>query len=51
MGAPCGRPPGGGIAVKRIMWAAPVIAVCLALLAGKDDIVRFRAMQRMSHDR
>ena len=37
--------------MKRIMWAVPVIAVCVALLAGKDDIARFRAMQRMSRDR
>jgi hypothetical protein len=33
--------------MKRIMWAVPVIAVCLALLAGKDDIIRIRAMHRM----
>lgn len=33
--------------MKKILWTAPVIAVCVALLAGRDDIIRFRAMHRM----
>jgi hypothetical protein len=33
--------------MKRILWAAPAVALFLAVLAGKDDIVRFRAMKRM----
>jgi hypothetical protein len=37
--------------MKKILWTAPIVAVCVALLAGREDIVRFRAMREMSHDR
>jgi hypothetical protein len=33
--------------VKKVLWAAPVAAVYVALLAGRSDIRRFRAMRRM----
>ena len=34
--------------MKRHIWIIPVVAACVALLvAGKDDIQRFRAMRRM----
>lgn len=33
--------------MKRILPAALAAAVCLALLAGKDDIRRFLRMRRM----
>jgi hypothetical protein len=33
--------------MKRILWAAPAVALFLAVLAGKADIVRFRTMKRM----
>ncbi len=33
--------------MKKILWTAPVVAVCVALLAGRSDITRFRAMHRM----
>jgi len=31
----------------RFVLAAAITAVCLALLAGKDDIRRFRRMRNM----
>jgi hypothetical protein len=34
--------------MKKILWAVPVAAICAALLAGRKDITRFRAMHRMS---
>jgi hypothetical protein len=34
--------------MKKILWAVPVAAVCVALLAGRKDITRFRSMHRMS---
>jgi hypothetical protein len=34
--------------MKNILWAAPVAAICVALLAGRKDITRFRAMHKMS---
>jgi hypothetical protein len=33
--------------MKRFLWTAPVVVVALALLAGRQDIRRFRRMQRM----
>jgi hypothetical protein len=33
--------------MKQLLWAAPAAALCLALLAGRADIRRFRAMKRM----
>ena len=33
--------------MKRIMVVAVVAVVCIALLAGKDDIARFRRMRSM----
>jgi len=33
--------------MKKILWAAPLAAVYVALLAGRSDIRRFRAMHRM----
>jgi hypothetical protein len=33
--------------MKRIIWAAPVAVVLLALLAGKDDICRLHRMRQM----
>lgn len=33
--------------MKQLLWAASAAAVCLALLAGKADISRFRKMRRM----
>jgi hypothetical protein len=34
--------------MKQVLWAAPVALVCLALLAGRKDIRRFRELRRMS---
>jgi hypothetical protein len=34
--------------MKKILWVAPVAAICVALLAGRQDIIRFREMHRMS---
>jgi hypothetical protein len=31
----------------KLIAAATLVAVCLALLAGKDDIRRFRRMRQM----
>jgi hypothetical protein len=31
----------------KLIAAAALVAVCLALLAGKDDIRRFRRMRQM----
>lgn len=33
--------------MKRIIVMAAVAAVCVALLAGKSDIARFRRMRHM----
>jgi hypothetical protein len=33
--------------MKRLLWLAPVAAVYLVLLAGRDDIRRLREMRRM----
>jgi len=34
--------------MKRHIWVVPVAVACIALVvAGKDDIQRFRAMHRM----
>jgi hypothetical protein len=34
--------------MKRHIWVIPVAVACIALLvAGKDDIQRFRAMRRI----
>ena len=33
--------------MKRIICLALIAGVCVALLAGKDDIRRFRRMQQM----
>jgi|HubBroStandDraft_1064217.scaffolds.fasta_scaffold820268_1 hypothetical protein len=33
--------------MKKILWTTSVVAVCVALLAGRDDIIRFRAMHGM----
>jgi hypothetical protein len=37
--------------MKKILWTVPVVAVCAALLVGREDIIRFRAMYRMSRNR
>jgi hypothetical protein len=37
--------------MKKFLWMAPVAVICAALLAGREDILRFRAMHRMSRDR
>jgi hypothetical protein len=34
--------------MKKTLWAVPVAAICVALLAGRKDITRFRAMYQMS---
>ena len=34
--------------MKNILWAVPVAVICVALLAGRKDITRFRAMHEMS---
>jgi len=33
--------------MKRMLWVVPVALVCVALLAGRDDIRRFREMHRI----
>ena len=33
--------------MKRVVWVLGVAAVCGALLAGRDDIRRFREMRRL----
>ena len=30
--------------MKRLLWIAPIAVICAALLAGREDIRRFRAM-------
>jgi hypothetical protein len=37
--------------MKKILWAVPVAAICVALLAGRRDITRFRAIHQMSRTR
>jgi hypothetical protein len=37
--------------MKKILWVAPVAAICAALLAGRKDITRFRTMHQMSGHR
>ena len=37
--------------MKQLLLAAAVAAVYVALLAGKDDIRRFREMRKMSAGR
>ena len=33
--------------MKKLLWAVPVVAICVAVLAGRGDIRRFREMRRM----
>jgi hypothetical protein len=33
--------------MKQLLWAVPVAVVCVALLAGRDDVRRFREMRRL----
>jgi len=33
--------------MKQLLWATAVAVVCIALLAGRDDIRRFREMRRI----
>jgi hypothetical protein len=35
------------VVMKRIVWVLGVAAVCGALLAGRDDIRRFREMRKL----
>jgi hypothetical protein len=34
--------------MKQMLWAVPVALLCLALLAGRKDIRRFRELRRIS---
>jgi hypothetical protein len=34
--------------MKQMLWAVPVALLCLALLAGRKDIRRFKELRRMS---
>jgi hypothetical protein len=36
-----------GRAMKQLLWAVPVAVVCVVLLAGRDDVRRFREMRRL----
>lgn len=31
--------------MRQLLWAVPVALVCLALLAGRQDVRRFREMR------
>jgi len=33
--------------MKKLLWVLPVAAIIAALLAGRDDIRRFRELRRM----
>jgi hypothetical protein len=33
--------------MKQLLWAVPVAVVCVVLLAGRDDVRRFREMRRL----
>jgi hypothetical protein len=33
--------------MKQLLWAVPVMVVCVALLAGRADVRRFREMRRL----
>ncbi len=37
--------------MKRLLWMAPIAVIGAALLAGRDDIRRFREMRSASADR
>ena len=36
--------------MKHLLWAIPLVVVCIALFEGRDDIRRLRAMASMSRD-
>jgi hypothetical protein len=36
--------------MKHLLWAIPVTLVAIALIEGRDDIRRLRAMTGMSRD-